>query len=66
MGEKTLAEEFAQNIIKSNNADSIYYADLITINQKNWMILGHGKTVAALMAAEKADTSLLAHDMVAI
>ena len=59
-------ERLIDALVKSENADSIYYADLVRIHQKNWMILGCGKSTAAYIASGKDDTSMLAFDSVAI
>lgn len=51
---------------KSPYADSIYYADLFSINDKNWMIMGHGKSEAARIVNNKDSTKDFSRDSTAI
>ena len=51
---------------KSEYADSIYYADLFRIDNKIWMIMGHGKSDAARLASNRIEEDDLARDSVAI
>lgn len=54
------------NLVKSEYADSIYYADLFRINKEIWMVMGYGKSDAARIASggEKADD--IGRDCIAI
>lgn len=54
------------SFIKSPRLDRIYYADLFRINDKICVILGHGKSVAARLAAGKEQENDLARDSVAL
>ena len=54
------------NLRASDTPENIYYADLFVINNRNWMILGHGKTDAARIASDKKDECMVATDAVAI
>lgn len=58
--------DFVKKFIKSEYADSIYYADLFRINQKIWMIMGYGKSEAARIASNKNRDDDIARDATAI
>lgn len=46
--------------------ENIFYADLFTINGKNWMVMGEGKSTAARSACNKDPKCDLARDGVAL
>lgn len=54
------------NFKPSNNADSIYYADLFRIKNKVWAITGHGKSDAGRIASNYIQADDLARDSVAL
>lgn len=54
------------NLIRSDTPESIYYADLFRIRDRNWMIQGYGKTKAALIASVRKPEAMYATDAVAI
>ncbi|NYF22190.1 hypothetical protein HDC36_003666 [Xanthomonas sp. JAI131] len=54
------------SFIKSPRIDRIYYADIFRINTKICVILGHGKSTAARIAANQEGENDLARDSVAI
>ena len=60
-----LPKAFA-HLMASQNADSIYYADLFKINDKIWMITGTGKSKAASIASHHNRADSIARDSVAI
>ena len=61
-----LQSNFAKKFIKSEYADSIYYADLFRINDKVWMIMGYGKSNAARIASSNNRDNDLSRDATAI
>ncbi len=54
------------HLIATDTPENIYYADLFCINDKNWMILGYGKSNAARIATNKIHALDMARDAVAI
>ncbi len=51
---------------KSKYASTIYYADIFRINKKNWMLLGHGKSEAGILASNNDRGCDLSRDCVAL
>ncbi len=47
-------------------AENIYYADLFRINNRNWMILGSGKSKAAMIASNDEKEAMYGTDSIAI
>lgn len=54
------------NLVLSPYVENIFYADLFTINGKNWMVMGEGKSTAARAACNKDLACDLARDGVAL
>jgi hypothetical protein len=54
------------HLMASPNAGSIYYADLFLIQEKGWVIGGHGKSDAGQIASQFARNCDVARDAVAL
>ena len=53
-------------LVASPNPDAIYCADLFRIDNRVWLIAGHGKSTAARVASQQVCAADLSHDSVAL